>query len=219
MMSLFGQNQSGKVKKANRLVEEAGALIPSDTAAARRKLNETLALVRTIPEAAPERAQAMGDTLLALAQLERAVSNDARAVQLFEEAIDLGAMPADSDWDYLTEEMAREGRTDAQSIDAYLAFAAEHARESSSIRTGPVYDLLERCCRIDELTPPEHVDLRIALCSRVIAVDGRLGYPYTSGLAVCSRPENTQARWTILSGLASKDLPRRIWVLHKAMFG
>jgi tetratricopeptide (TPR) repeat protein len=177
-MALFGITLVGKVKKAARLVTESRGLCIRDPAAARRKLDEALMLLRSVSEKAPDRDVTMANALLALAHIERMSDNSAGAVTLLEEARDFGGALLDADRDYLAIEMALAGRTDVRAVEDCLAFVAKRAGEPNAALEGPVYDLLEHCSLLDSATPPEDCAIRLHLCTTLIAADNRLGFPY-----------------------------------------
>src|SRR4051794_13111400 len=177
-MDLFGTSPAGKVKKAARLLANARPLMDKDAISARRKLEDSLALLQSVPPETPARTGTLTVTLLALARLERLASNHPRALQLLEMALDLRSGLSEDDRNYLVVEYARAGRTDARAIDQYLAYISLRTLDPTAGPSGMIYDLLDRCCKLDDSTRAEEIPDRIAVCSRIIASDGRLGMPY-----------------------------------------
>jgi len=177
-MELFGSSPAGKVKRAARLLADARPLMDKDIISARRKLEESLALLQPLSPETQARTGTLTVTLLALARIERLANNSSRAVQLLEQALDLRTGLSDDDRNYLVIEYARAERTDARAIDQYLAYISFRTLDPSAGPSGLVYDLLDRSCRLDDDTPAEEVPARLALCTRIIAADGRLGLPY-----------------------------------------
>lgn len=137
-----------------------------------------MSILRALPAGTPERNLFLSETLLALTRLEKAASNRAKAIELLLEARGLGVALLQDDQDYLATELASAERVDPVAMDVYLQTIAYWKGKQRPSAVRQIYDLLERLCVVSEDLPREELALRLRLCTRLIAADRDLAFPY-----------------------------------------
>jgi tetratricopeptide (TPR) repeat protein len=185
LLGLFGWTDLGRVAKSDRLINQARA---QETFNPRRAIDlytNAIDLLSATSGFDRERQVLLGGALLSLGRLREAAGQASLALDSYLRAKQILPALPQAALSFIATTLAARGDTKAQAIAIYLELIATVKNQSAAQAAArSVYELLEKCCAVEETSGATQAMERLALCQRVIATDANLEWAhYYAGVA------------------------------------